>query len=56
MQGGTTLTRTVDQPDGTRTVVRHEAGSPGNTGWHRHHRQCVAHWHHHQRVTRCWSH
>ena len=38
-----------------RTVVRHEVGNPGNTGWHRHHRHCVTRWHHHQRVTRCWS-
>lgn len=86
MQSGTTVTRTVEQPDGTRTtvrrttneagdrmdmhrsmndtgqrtvvrrtVVRHEVGNPGNTGWHRHHRHCVTRWHHHQRVTRCWS-
>jgi len=76
--GGTTMTRTVDRPDGSRTVVRRTVTSNaeqrtdpgertvvrrtvvrhevGNTGWHRHHRRCVTRWHHHQRVTRCWSH
>ena len=74
---GTTVTRTVNTEQGSRTVVRHtsdnpganpgertvvrrtvvrhEVGNPGNTGWHRHHRHCVTRWHHHQRVTRCWS-
>ena len=70
--GGTTVTRTVDHPDGSRTVVRREVHRAdmgertvvrrtvvrrevNNTGWHRHHRHCATRWHHHQRVTRCWT-
>lgn len=75
MQGprGTTVTRTEERPDGSRTVVRrttpdegqrtvvrrtvvrHTEGY-GNPGWHRQHRRCVTRWHHHRRVTRCWTH
>jgi len=82
--GGTTVTRTVDRPDGSRTAVRrsmneggdrtvvrrtmHDDGTRtvvrrtvvrhevGNTGWNRRHRECATRWHHHRRVTRCWTH
>jgi len=65
---GATVTRTVDRADGSRTVVRRTeqpaertvvrhtvVRTERNTGWHRHHRQCVTRWHHHRRVTRCWT-
>jgi len=66
---GTTMTRTVDRNDGSRTVARRTVRDDGsrtvvrrtvrhdvrNTGWHRHHRHCATRWHHGNRVTRCWS-
>jgi len=58
--GDRTVRRTVvREGDRTvrRTVVRHSEMRHGNGwGWGRdHHRRCVTRWHHHRRVTRCWS-
>ena len=57
--GGTAATRTIDRPDGTRTVVRRQTDSMGDTRSVRHDRGsnevtvCHSHWEHGQRVRNC---
>jgi hypothetical protein len=68
---GTSVTRTVDRPNGSHTEMHREMThnpaprvtvrrtvvrhTVNNTGWHRGHRQCATRWHNHRRVTRCWT-
>lgn len=60
--GGTAATRTVDRPDGSRTVTRRTTDTMGNSHIVHHdsrdgpgtRRVCSKRWHDGHRVTRCW--